>query len=109
MIVSPKGSPPDPLNYIEKIAKKIAAKCGAKMTGNDGHLCRNYALLCLVLGGDTTSENVHDAWSAWAAEHSPGHKSLVPFSRLSEEVQALDDKYRDAILAVADEVDGYHD
>lgn len=65
-------------------------------------LAQLYALLVLVQGVNTTLQNVHDAWSAWAINRRPDHKSLVPFKELSPEVQELDRKYRDAIVRVSE-------
>lgn len=64
-------------------------------------LAQLYALLALTTGTETTLENVHDAWSAWTINHRPDHRSLVPFSELTEEVQELDRKYRDGIVRAA--------
>jgi hypothetical protein len=63
-----------------------------------------YALLVLIKGSDTTSENVHDAWSVWQNNVNPTHKSLVPFKALPKEIQELDDEYRDMIHYVADKM-----
>jgi hypothetical protein len=97
------------MNYIDDIADRIGARCEMPFSPDyrsSNRLLRTYAVLCLVKGGDTTSRDVHDAWSAWRSETEPDHRSLVPFEQLAPDVQALDDKYRDAILAVADELDG---
>mgnify|MGYP000914702813 FL=1 len=97
---------PEPLQetYIDEIALRIAAEV---MPANDAltptgmRLFRIYATLCRAKGEATTSEDVHDAWSAWQVELFPEHRSIVPFDQLAPDVQALDDKYRDAIHVVA--------
>lgn len=65
----------------------------------DPDLARLYALLVFVRGGDTTLEDVHDAWALWRNETKPDHKSIVPFGQLTHEVRELDRPYVDAILA----------
>lgn len=95
------------MNYIDQIAQRIAEAAGdpsAMATEEWAPLFRAYAVLCRINGSLTTSEDVHDAWSAWCAPINPTHRSLIPFDELSPEVQALDDRYRDAIHAVALEV-----
>ena len=61
----------------------------------------HYTLLAIVKGEETTSKDVHDAWSMATFPFDPTHRSLVPFEELTEEVQAYDDVYRDAIVRVA--------
>ena len=91
--------------YIDKIAFSIAAKCGMSMFDPfHRHLLRFYAVLALVKGTETTLRDVHDAWSAWKLCYDSGHKSLMEFGKLNEEVQLLDQPYRDAIVAVAQEL-----
>lgn len=92
------------MNYIDRLAHAIAVEAGEPYTDeSDAYapLWRSYAVLALTTGTETTSRAVHDCWSAWAAGAFAEHRSLVPFEQLTVEVQALDDKYRDAIRAVA--------
>lgn len=56
-----------------------------------------YTLLVLRRGEATTREDVHDAWAVWQSRSQPGHRSLVPLDELSEDVQASDDPYVEAI------------
>jgi hypothetical protein len=92
------------MTYIDEIATKIGTRCGMRMTQSvERAMLRIYAVLCLAKGEDTTSEDVHNAWSAAIAEAKPSHVSLLPFLELSPETQRLDDAYRDAIRAVARE------
>jgi hypothetical protein len=88
-------------NYIDTIARDIAELCKLPRTDDGNRLARLYALLCVTVGSEVTCEHVHDAWAVWTAETNPDHKSLVPFLMLSEEVQALDEPYRNAIRDIA--------
>lgn len=90
------------MNYVHDLASAI----GWELPDCPLELCETYALLGLVKGADITLEDVHDAWSVWRTRTSPGHKSLVPFSELSPEVQALDAPYRDGIIAAVRAVRG---
>lgn len=94
--------------YIEEIANHIWQETtdypseGFFPSEDDRPLYLGYAVLALAKGEHTTSEDVHDAWSAWAAIKYHGrHRSLIPFDQLTPEVQAYDDVYRDAIHEVA--------
>jgi len=88
-------------NYFTKVMDKLVGKMGQQ----DPMLLSVYALLVLTTGSKTTSENVHDAWSAWRVNSDrPGHPDIVWFSELAPEIQAYDDKYRDDIIAVAKEM-----
>jgi len=62
-----------------------------------------YALLLLVRGEATTTEDVHDAWSLWRSRTDPQHRSVRPFAELSAEVQAMDEEYAEAIREAARE------
>ena len=90
------------MNYIDRIASDLATECGDDdPTDTEKLLYRFYALLVLSRGADTTARDVHDAWAAWQTGLFSKHRSIVPFEELTPEVQALDDKYVDAIHAVA--------
>ncbi len=94
-----------PNTYIERIALEVYHASGEEDScwpyGEEA-LWLGYAVLVLAKGTVTTSEDVHDAWSAWAAiRHDGKHRSLVPFEELTPEIQAYDDLYRDAIRSVA--------
>ncbi len=89
-------------NYIDEVSAEIAARCGMDMEiRSQRDLARHYAVLCRAKGRDTTSEDVHDAWSAWCSERDPDHRSLVPFGALSRQMREMDRVSRDAIRAVA--------
>lgn len=69
--------------------------------GNDPWLVRLYVLLALTRGGETSLEDVHEAWAMWRTITRPEHPDLVPFEELTPETQEWDRPYMDAIHAVA--------
>jgi hypothetical protein len=84
--------------YLDELARLIGHRCD--MNANDPvamKLLRLYALLGAAKGLFVESVDVHDAWAIWRVETKPDHPSLVPFNELSSDVQALDDRYREAI------------
>lgn len=89
------------MNYLETLAWEIFVLSGESNCDTfeeEKPLWLSYAVLCLVIGEDVTNEDVHHAWSANEVVHGNAkHKSLIPFNELTEEVQALDEPYRDAI------------
>ncbi len=88
------------MNYINKIKDELEKEL--KMKGTDYEdLLNVYALLVLTKGKNCTNEDVHDAWSVWQNKTMPEHRSLIPFGKLSKEVQDLDEPYRLAIIKVA--------
>jgi hypothetical protein len=90
------------MNYITAVAQAIAERCGdPSPTPADERLYLIYAVLALTTGEATTSEHVHDAWSAWRTTTMPDHWSLVPFDELAPPVAVLDDEYAEAIRGVA--------
>jgi len=52
-------------------------------------------LTALSLNVDITAEMVHDAWAVarYNKDDADIHKSMIPFSSLSKEVQDLDNPY----------------
>lgn len=89
--------PDEAVNYVQPVIDRIDRAC----PGLPPDLLRLYALLAFVKGNDTTLVDVHDAWAIWRDQTAPQHKSLIPFDRLSADVQELDRPYRDAIGTVA--------
>lgn len=91
------------MNYLDKIGQRIyrLVESDGEMADKDVLLYRLYALLVLAKGEETTAEDVHNAWAAWAAIDRPWHAALVPFAVLSDDVQALDEPYVEAIRRVA--------
>ena len=96
--------------YIERVAQAIwwaSGEIGPWYPANEAALWLGYAVLCIAKGSETTSSDVHQAWSAWAVgAHGGVHRSLIPFGQLSPEVQAYDDWYRDAIRDVSELLGG---
>jgi hypothetical protein len=90
-------------SYIEQVAGWVWEKTGGEgpYPEDEAALWLGYAVLVLAKGKRVTSEDVHNAWSAWAAMRYDSHPSLIPFDELSVEVQHLDDSYRDAIRSLA--------
>lgn len=88
------------MNYIDELAHRIFALSEperAAPTMSDMVLYRMYAVLALAKGAAVTAEDVHNAWAAWAARYEPAHRSLVPFDKLPQAVQRLDETYVEAI------------
>ncbi len=92
------------MNYLDKIAAEIqrTADQEAIPPDEDLPLYRLYAILLLAKGQEVTAEDVHNAWAAWASEHDPQSRHLLPFKELSLPVQHRDEKYVDAIHKVAE-------
>ncbi len=84
------------MNYIERAGALLAQKINVEDDLHD-----LYLLLVLTTGTRTDDRHVHDAWAIWRNKTNPDHKSLIPFNELSEEVQAMDTEYVDAIVATA--------
>jgi hypothetical protein len=91
------------LNYLDKLAAEIqrTADSDAVPPDEDLSLYRLYAVLLLAKGEDVTLEDVHNAWAAWASDHDPESRHLIPFKELSLSVQRKDQTYVDAIRSVA--------
>lgn len=79
-------------NYIQRARNFLSKKIDV-----EEDLLNLYTLLVLTTGFSTTFENVHEAWGVWKNKTNPHHKSLIPFSELSSEVQELDREYAEAI------------
>lgn len=92
-------------NYLEEIAVRIWEETGEEgiYPDEEEFLWLGYAALARAKGVETTSEDVHDIWSAWTTTVDRGHRSLVPFAKIVPRIQAYDDLYRDAIHKVASE------
>lgn len=91
------------MSYVEQAR---AALLRALPRPLDAALVDLYTLLVLRRGEATTREDVHHAWAVWQSREQPGHRSLLPFGELSEDVQASDDPYVEAIRRVAAELAG---
>lgn len=88
------------MNYIEKIRSILATKIDV-----EDDLLDLYTLLVITHGEQCALKNVHDAWSVWRNKTNPSHKSLIPFSELTPEVQELDREYMEAICETAKEIE----
>lgn len=91
-------------SYLDQVAAEIrrTADPDAALSDEDLPLYRIYAVLLLAKGQDVTAEDVHNAWSAWASEHEPESRNLLPFKELSLRVQRKDQVYVEAIHQVAE-------
>lgn len=91
------------MNYLDLLAAEIqrTADPESKAPDEDLPLYRQYAVLLLAKGTEVTPEDVHNAWAAWASEHDPDHRNLLPFKELSLSVQRWDEIYAQAIRDVA--------
>lgn len=90
------------MNYLDKIAAEIqrTADPHAMPPDEDLPLYRLYAVLLLAKGSAVTLEDVHNAWVAWASDHDPENRRILPFKELSLSVQHKDQAYVDAIHVV---------
>jgi hypothetical protein len=86
------------MNYVDEIVKQLEER----LDDCEVDLLRLYALLVLVNGVNVSERDVHDAWSVWRTATKPDHPSLVPFDQLTREVQDLDTRYAEAVIAVAE-------
>ena len=91
------------MNYIQKAIELIEEETKMRGTDYEG-LLEVYALLVFIVGEDCTNEHIHDAWSVWQNRTMPDHRSLVPFSELTKEVQDLDEPYRQAVIKAANQL-----
>ncbi len=91
------------MNYLDILAAEIqrTADPEAAPPDDDLPLYRQYAVLLLAKGQDVTVEDVHNAWAAWASDHEPGSRNLLPFKELSLSAQRKDETYVNAIREVA--------
>ena len=90
-------------NYLEKDAELIRDLLApsASPPEDSAHLFVLYALLLRSKGSAVSSEDVHDAWSAWMSQTDPKHVSIRPYSELPQNTQSEDDPYLEAIHRAA--------
>jgi hypothetical protein len=95
------------VNYLDKIAAEIQriADPDAVPPDEDLPLYRLYAVLLLIKGQKVTTGDVHNAWAAWASDHDPNNRNLLPFKELSLRIQRKDQAYVDAIHEAARRLD----
>ena len=91
------------MNYLDLLAADIQREADPASSPPDEDLAlyRLYAVLLLAKGVEVTDEDVHNAWSAWAAEHDPESPKIAPFKELSLGTQRKDGPYTKAIRSVA--------
>lgn len=85
------------MSYVEDAREALRIR----LPGIQEDLLDLYTLLVFTRGDETTLEDVHDAWSVWRHRTDPEHRSIIPFSGLTREVQELDRKYAEAIRLTA--------
>lgn len=92
------------MNYLDVIAAEIQRTADPKALPPDEDLplYRQYAVLLLAKGKNVTAEDVHNAWAAWASEHKPESRDLLPYKELSLRDQRRDQTYVDAVHRVAE-------
>ncbi|MGI8549627.1 MAG: DUF7701 domain-containing protein [Dehalococcoidia bacterium] len=92
------------MNYLDVIAAEIqrTADPNALPPDEDLPLYRLYAVLLLAKGKNVTAEDIHNAWAAWASDHEPESRDLLPFKELSLRDQRRDQTYVDAVHRVAE-------
>ena len=91
------------MNYLDLLAAEIRRTAGPESNpvDEDLPLYRQYAVLLLAKGSEVTAEDVHNAWAAWASDHEPANRNLLPFKELALSSQRKDEPYAEAIRAVA--------
>ena len=84
--------------YVHKVAEKVGSEFITEYSSLSEIFIPFYAQLILTalsLNTDITDEMVHDAWSVamYNRNDADVHKSMLPFSSLTKEVQDLDNPY----------------
>ncbi len=91
------------MNYVENVRHLLDGELQMSGTPYEG-LLDLYGLLVITVGTNCTNEHIHDAWSFWQNRTQHDHRSLKPFIELTKEVQDLDEKYRQAVMKVAQSI-----
>lgn len=84
--------------YVHKVAEKVGSEFRTEYSSLSEIFIPFYTQLILTalsLNTDITDEMVHDAWSVAMYNRNDAdiHKSMLPFSNLTKEVQDLDNPY----------------
>lgn len=84
--------------YVHKVAEKVGSEFRTEYSSLSEIFIPFYTQLILTalsLNTDITDEIVHDAWSVAMYNRNDAdiHKSMLPFSSLTKEVQDLDNPY----------------
>lgn len=92
------------MNYLEETADRIQQLVPADLLPPDSEaLLLMYAVLARAKGTATTSEDVHDAWTAWMLMRGKRHRSIRAFDDLPAAVRAEDEPFAQAIRQAASE------
>lgn len=97
------------MSYVEQVRDRLIGELGGHETiagwgVTAERLIDAYTLPALTTGAGTTSADIHDAWAVVTSRSRPEHRSVVPFYELASEVRAMDDEFRDAVIAAAGEL-----
>ena len=94
------------MSYLDDIADAVRAHVPRSLVpdGDTALLFRLYAVLLLAKGEGVTTEDVHNAWSAWMQSERADHPALRPFDELDAATQDSDAPYADAIRAACREL-----
>ena len=84
------------MNYIEEVRDILSKKINV-----NNNLLNLYTLLVFTKGKNVTLKDVHDAWAIDKNRTFPEHYSIIPFEKLSFEVQQKDLYYANAIKETA--------
>lgn len=93
--------------YVHKVVEKISSEFRTEYSSLSEIFIPFYAqlvLTALASNADITAEMVHDAWSVaiYNRDDADIHKSMIPFSNLTKEVQDLDNPYVEKLNEVLD-------
>jgi len=93
------------MTYLDDLGARIRARVPERLVPrNSEGLFAIYAMLLLAKGSAVSSQDVHDAWSAWMRIRGLEHPSIVPYGELPADIQREDEPFAEAIRAVAAEV-----
>lgn len=89
------------MNYIKELADRIRNEIPESIlpeADNIDDLMNIYAVLALAKRDRITNEDIHNAWAAWMNNSNPDHKSISPYNELTDNIQAQDTPFKEAIL-----------
>ncbi len=93
------------MSYVDDLADAIRSALPRHLVPDSDAdlLFRLYAVLALAKGEAVSSEDVHDAWTAWMSQRGLAHRSMVPFDELTEAIRREDDPFVVAIRSAVQE------
>ena len=99
---------------MHKVVEKISSEFRTEYSSLSEIFIPFYAqlvLTALASNADITAEMVHDAWAVamYNRDDADIHKSMIPFSSLSKEVQDLDNPYVEKLNEVLNYFRGLRD